>query len=323
MKKVFSFLVFFGITFIIAQKVPGSSSSPCIVGPDNLALNQTGIYSVSSALAQCTQCHDWDIDGLNVDVSSNAQITTDDRLNTVSIKRIGTGSITIKVTYFTEEEGCKECIKVLPACCGGNGSVTCDAWVVDKFWYGYTNYTLPTHDVMAHIEVNYTNPFPNNASVLVQYDPSYPSGFCHGNCSPVNATPNFTGSIQYQISLPIGSYGMSIGFCVPLIVTYTDLVTGQKCIKILNPCFTKEDGGIPRKNNTVNISPNPAKSILNIEGENLENLNISFYDTFGNEVIKNSKVEKTLNIDNLKPGIYLYKIKDKDNIIQDGKIIKE
>lgn len=315
MKKVFSFLVFFGITFIIAQKVPGGSSSPCIVGPDNLALNQTGIYSVSSALAQCTQCHDWDIDNLNVNVSGNAQITTDDRLNSVSIKRVGTGSITISITYFTET-GCHSCSKTLASI--GGGQVSCDATIISNHSSPYSNVLHPELNVYIDVYVGYQNPFPNNASVSIQYNPQ-PSGFCHVNCVPIIVAPFFQSAMSYQFSIPVGSDGLNLGFYVPITVLYTDLVTGQTCSKILNPYFKPQT----HPYRMINISPNPAKSTINIESENLENLNISFYDTFGSVVIKNNKLEKTISIENLKPGIYLYKIKEKDNVIQEGKIIKE
>lgn len=271
MKKFFIFLVFFGITFIIAQKVPGGSSSPCIVGPDNLALNQTGIYSVSSALAQCTQCHDWDIDGLNVDVSSNAQITTDERLNTVSIKRIGTGSITIKVTYFTEE-GFKECIKVLPACCGGTGSVTCNA-VIDSIWgVPVVNLNYPQFNVEINVDVFCTNPFSNLASALIQWNPVSMNGSQVAG-GLYNLATNQTALLPSQY-LTVGSPNSPSGYYSPMIVRYTDLVTGQVCTVNLNPLVFNGTHHM-RTSNIINISPNPAKSTINIEGENLENLYIS------------------------------------------------
>jgi hypothetical protein len=319
MKKSCSIFVFLLVSILYAQKVPGGSSSTCIVGPDNLALNQTGVYSVSSALSQCTQCHDWDVNNLNVDTSSNAQITTDDRLNTVSIKRIGTGNITITVNYITEE-GCKSCSTIV-TCSGCGGSVSCDASIL-QIWCDKRNNTVefPQFNVQINVRFLVTNPFPNNSGVLVSWDPDYLNGFDSAGTGGVSfVAVNSTNIVPFQFYTSISTPNAT-GFYIPLVVKYTDLVTGQVCVKKLNPLVTNNClTGHPMR---IGIFPNPSKSQINFEGENLNNYNISIYDMFGNEV-KNEKIDKSIDIENFDKGIYLYKISEKGNIIQEGKVIKE
>jgi hypothetical protein len=71
------------------------------------------------------------------------------------------------------------------------------------------------------------------------------------------------------------------------------------------------------------VYPNPTNSTINFKGENLDKCKVSIYNNLGIEVIKNSKANETIHLENLQNGIYLYKITDENGFEQNGKIIKE
>ena len=73
----------------------------------------------------------------------------------------------------------------------------------------------------------------------------------------------------------------------------------------------------------ISVSPNPTKSILNFKGENLDKYVITIYNENGEIVIKNSKVDTVLSLENFKQGIYFYQLTDDSGYSQKGKIIKE
>lgn len=76
------------------------------------------------------------------------------------------------------------------------------------------------------------------------------------------------------------------------------------------------------KNNRITIYPNPTKSMLNFDGEDLSDYSIRVFDIMGKEML-NSKIERVLNIDNFPQGVYIYEISKANTIVQHGKIVKD
>ncbi|MGH1387015.1 T9SS type A sorting domain-containing protein [Kordia sp.] len=70
------------------------------------------------------------------------------------------------------------------------------------------------------------------------------------------------------------------------------------------------------------LYPNPSKGILNIQTNTTDSVSISIYDMLGKEVLNADKVTNTIDISNLKNGMYLVKIATNDRSIT-KKIIKE
>ncbi|WP_298118898.1 T9SS type A sorting domain-containing protein [Flavobacterium sp.] len=75
--------------------------------------------------------------------------------------------------------------------------------------------------------------------------------------------------------------------------------------------------------NEIKVYPNPTNSILKFEGKDLNNYKVSIYNNNGYEIIKDSKINETISIENQQNGVYLYKITDENGFEQTGKIIKE
>jgi hypothetical protein len=73
----------------------------------------------------------------------------------------------------------------------------------------------------------------------------------------------------------------------------------------------------------VQVSPNPAKTILSFKGDQLQNYKLSLYDTQANPVMTGVTVSGSVNIEKLEKGIYIYVITDSAGYRQTGKIIKE
>ena len=74
--------------------------------------------------------------------------------------------------------------------------------------------------------------------------------------------------------------------------------------------------------NTINVYPNPARDILNIDAQDLENSNIKIADLFGRTILELHGSQQ-INIKDLKPGIYFLQVFNKEKLIAVEKIIKE
>lgn len=82
-------------------------------------------------------------------------------------------------------------------------------------------------------------------------------------------------------------------------------------------------GTVAKDSDRILVTPNPTNSFVKFEGKNLTNYKISIFDSAGNEIIKNSKINQNLNLEKYKPGIYIYVLTDENGYKQEGKIIKE
>jgi len=72
------------------------------------------------------------------------------------------------------------------------------------------------------------------------------------------------------------------------------------------------------------IFPNPSNRLLNFSIKNTYSFGISLilFDMSGKMIRKEQLIDYTVDISDLKSGIYLYKILDGNNILKDGKLIK-
>jgi hypothetical protein len=82
----------------------------------------------------------------------------------------------------------------------------------------------------------------------------------------------------------------------------------------------------PSRNNDKNIliSPNPFGDVLNVKAYQNEVI-LTLYTSFGQEVlIKNITMNRHISIptSKLKPGVYFYKFKTADDVLETGKLIK-
>ncbi|MFK8039235.1 MAG: T9SS type A sorting domain-containing protein [Crocinitomicaceae bacterium] len=78
------------------------------------------------------------------------------------------------------------------------------------------------------------------------------------------------------------------------------------------------------KTPTIDIFPNPAQNILNIQAENISNLgSILIYDISGKEVLSSEfkNGNNKLNVEALTSGIYFYTIRNGKNTIETKKLL--
>jgi hypothetical protein len=76
------------------------------------------------------------------------------------------------------------------------------------------------------------------------------------------------------------------------------------------------------KKSVVKIYPNPSFGKINISTNNVSTLHFYIFDLEGTmiyQTILNNKQKK--NIDNLRKGTYLYNVFEKDESVEEGKII--
>lgn len=116
-------------------------------------------------------------------------------------------------------------------------SPACGARVVD-IWCspGSAGY-----NVMINATVSVGNPFCENASVLIQWDPASFSGFLVAG-GEYRLGPYATANLPTQFNINANTR-LAAGFYVPMIATYTNLVTGQTCTAKMNPLVS---GGCTR-----------------------------------------------------------------------------
>ena len=87
-----------------------------------------------------------------------------------------------------------------------------------------------------NVDVFVGNPFCHQASVLIQWDPANFSGFLVAG-GQYTLGANATALLPSQFDINANT-SLPAGFYVPMIVKYTDQVTGQTCTVSLNPLVT-------------------------------------------------------------------------------------
>lgn len=73
----------------------------------------------------------------------------------------------------------------------------------------------------------------------------------------------------------------------------------------------------------ISVYPNPAKSVVQFSGSNLDKCSITIYDLLGNMIIKQTGLQSEINIERLAEGVYVYTINGVGNYVQTGKIVKQ
>ncbi len=136
--------------------------------------------------------------------------------------------------YFCgiNENGIRVCKIIID---GPDGPGTCKA-KLNNIWCSQAS---PGYNAQINVDVFVTNPFSNPASVLIQWDPNYYSGFQVAG-GQYNLGVGGVGNsvlLPSQFDILVGT-GWPNSFNVRLIVQYTDLYTNKVCTVHLNPLVT-------------------------------------------------------------------------------------
>lgn len=319
MKKIFSILVLLCSSILSF----GQCNTECIAGNSIIYVGQTATYT--SPLAQCTNCYDWDINNDNISSDNQTvgtvKIVGSDINQTVQIQGITVGPFKLNLTYF-DETGCHDCCfegyvlsgpASLPKanCFGFDPVQPSDITSEGTLNYGYIG--SPYGTPISSIGLTFTWYFKFLDGTLLTFNVQNPT---FRELCPDNPVMSFalvvSNGVQSKYYRAIQS-----GYSIPGISG----ANTPTCF--LHPnCL---DGSSFKTNEikAIKVSPNPTSSIIKFEGENLENYKISIFNSNGNEILKNSKIDKNINIENQEKGVYLYILTDEKGHKQEGKIIKE
>ncbi len=89
-------------------------------------------------------------------------------------------------------------------------------------------------------------------------------------------------------------------------------------------CLFADINSKNKSENGLKVFPNPFNEKLNIEGENMELLEIIFYDIFSRKIFSTKFMKAaSINTELFMNGIYFYRIIDKNGVVMNGKIIKQ
>jgi len=305
MKKIIClFALLLTASTISAEERDLNLSAPCIVGPSTIALGGQYLY-YTSAVAQCLNCHDWDISG-------SASITNPslDQNGTVTVTANTLGSFTLNLTYFTET-GCKTCTRtftVVPAepepCLepelsskiycnanppfepGGHGAVSVTNWgdataPIESFTYifnssnnngNYNNFSFSQTSAQTSITIF------SQATVNFWFDP--------GTC------PSSGNTITFQVIVTFESKECE---------TFNDDIDVTYMCGGCEPLIESIEG----------IFPNPAAegSTVRFDGMGANRIkNIEVFDIYGNKKINTVPQDQSFHITGLTNGIYFVKI---------------
>jgi len=145
--------------------------------------------------------------------------------------------------------------------------------------------------------------------------PSFPT-WASGGSDMITVLNNDSTKFQPKLSVPNGGTGDA------LIRYYVlDALNGDYPIDSIDIQYNTYLN-IENTTNNYSVYPNPANSVLNISiSEN--NTSITIFDIVGKNVAEMELVNgnNTLNIENLKPGVYFYSIKRNGEIMETEKLI--
>ncbi len=267
-----------------------------ISGPSSLTLNGVGTYSISSNLGHCSNCYKWT-------VSSNGQIVSSSSTShVVSIKRIGSGNITLSVIYFN-----------------GVSCVTCTPKTILPNTGCTTNYSVSISNTafegLGAIALFCTvTPFISSGATY-SWNVTYSRG---PNYSAVTTTSHVAVPLSGNRSITQASVTVNYQGCV-----FSDN-------HVFTPPITLSDmdlnGDMPLVSlevQDVEVNPNPTTGELNVIGLPLEGHTISILDLEGKEIISNAPLDQGLNISDQVGGIYHYQISNANEIVKSGMLIKE
>ncbi|HKR07243.1 MAG TPA: T9SS type A sorting domain-containing protein [Bacteroidia bacterium] len=79
----------------------------------------------------------------------------------------------------------------------------------------------------------------------------------------------------------------------------------------------------PDKTETLNIYPNPISDNLNLTVHNNELSEIILHDIPARKILNQSFTNSiTINTEQLAKGIYLYEVRNKNDVVKKGKVVK-
>jgi hypothetical protein len=262
-----------------------------ISGPAAITVGQSASYSIP-ALAQCSECYDWDV------VSGNVSISGSDQNNSVTVNANGAGSFQLRITWF-DEDGCHQCTW------NGSAIIPCDVTqdgIVFANLLGDGNlkfYTLPS------LATGGPNSF------------TYEWTFTYAD-----NTTSWSYDREPYIPVPCDN---------PVKYAHVK-VSSSVCSKEIDKHWTPGicgTGGLTAAKTGTNdaraiaVSPNPASSVVNFTGKNLSQCTVSVFDRMGNIVVQKASLTRSLDIAKLKSGVYIYLINGPDGYIQKGQFIKQ
>lgn len=314
--------------------VAAFSNSQCLitaVTPGSvIRVGQPVSFSIPSTLGQCTDCYDWDINGNNM-------ISGSDQKNTVTIIPTSRANFTLSVTYF-DETGCHSCSFTPPnlplpayplpnANCFGFDPVIINnsSNITSEGTLNYAYIGGPNQNSYSSTGLTFTWYFKLLNGTLLTFNeqnpsfrqlcPNTPNGIGNLNNSTVMSfacnVSNGVETREYRSIVP----GWPISG-ISFINNTQTCFTHQNCIqKSLNPNS--------QQILKIKVFPNPASSIINFEGIDLEKYSVTIFDVNGVNIIENSKIDKPINIENQKKGVLFYKISNENEVIQQGKLIKQ
>lgn len=322
MKKIFSLVLMIGFSIMSYAQC----NTGCITGNLTITLGQTSTFT--SPIAQCTSCYDWDINS-NVTSSDNQTVGTvkivgTDMGQTVQIQGVSVGPFSLQLTYFNET-GCHTCcfngnvisgtVTPLPTenCFGFDPVQPVNINSAGTLNYGYIG--SPYGTPISSVGLTFTWYFKFLDGTLLTLNGQNPT---FRELCPTNPVMSFALIVsngvqtkQYRSIYPGFNY-LIPGISGPNTPT---------CFIHPN-CF--DGASFKNKLNTkIIVSPNPTTSTIKFEGENLNNYKVSIFNSNGNEIIKDSKIDQSISIEKQEKGIYIYIITDDNGFKQEGKIVKE
>jgi hypothetical protein len=188
-------------------------------------------------------------------------------------------------------------------------------WIDAGDWMSY-NVTIPTAGTY---QVIYRVASPNaNTTLRLEKD---------GGATQLGSVtiPNTGGwqnwtNVSHNVILPAGSYAIGIatstgGFNLNYLTITSNLSAARLAAQSIQQPLTSE-------NNTLVLSPNPVRNQLYLRGyEKVQTLTV--YDLSGHELLTIKKPGNTINIQQLKAGVYLIKMDRTDNSQKTVKILKQ
>lgn len=287
-------------TLCVAQSASGCGSSNWT---GTVPINQTRTFSVPT-LSGAT--YRWVVS------SSHLQIVSGQGTPTVTIRGNSIGNAVLYVTRY--KDGVSACAdkKTLsvtqiiidpPSCTASINDIWCSPYSSNGF------------NSMINTVVNVTNPFSNSAWVEASFNPAYLNGLQLAG-GAYSISPNQTTTIPSQFAINAAN-NFPGGFYVPMLVRYTDLVTGQTCTVTLNPLVIGCSG-----------SPGPQRtaapgSIQLNDDPSVEPVHIELYDLDGKKVMGQDVEGRLPELNGKHSGLHILHIQYSDGKVRKEKIMLE
>jgi hypothetical protein len=125
-------------------------------------------------------------------------------------------------------------------------------------------------------------------------------------------------NVYHDVTLPAGSYSIGIATATGgFNLNYLTITSNLAAARLITQSIQQ-----PAETNTLVVSPNPVRDQLYVRGyEKVQSLTV--YDLSGHELMTIKKPGNTINIQQLKPGVYLIKMDRTDKTQKTVKILKQ